>query len=104
MKAVSLATRPQRKERILKQEAAGTVVLLNVDGGQYYALDEVGGRIWDLCDGSRTVAEIVAVLSGEYEAPTETIERDLRELLTDLANEKLVGENTQKMDGNPGAV
>lgn len=99
MKTVSLTTRPQRKEAILKQEAAGTVVLLDVDGGQYYALDEVGGRVWALCDGRRTVSEIVALVSQEYDAPAQTIARDLVELLTDLANENLVGENTQKMDG-----
>jgi hypothetical protein len=103
MKTVSLTTRLQRKERILQQEAAGTIVLLDVDSGQYYALDEVGGRVWNLCDGSRTVSELVAVLSEEFEAPAETIQRDLVELLTDLANENLVGEDTPEVDGAPAA-
>ncbi|MGO9202504.1 MAG: PqqD family protein [Limisphaerales bacterium] len=91
MKSVPLATRPRRKERVLKQEAAGTAVLLDVDSGQYYAVNEVGGRVWDLCDGSRTLSEIAAIIGGEYDAPPETIERDVGELLTDLANEDLVG-------------
>lgn len=96
-----MITHPKRKERILKQTAAGTVVLLTVDDGQYYALDGVGGRIWELCDGSRTVSEIAAILCDEYEATAETIEGDLHELLTDLANENLVGENAQKTDRTP---
>ena len=98
---MSLTTRLQRNQRILKQETAGTVVLLDVDSGQYYALDEVGGRVWDLCDGSRTGSEILAILGREYDAPAETLDHDLRELLADLIHENLVGENTQKMDGAP---
>ena len=94
MKVMSSRTRLQRRQNILKQEAAGTVVLLNMDDGRYFALDEVGGRVWDLCDGSRTLSEIAAILAEEYEAPAETIERDLAELINALTNEELVGENT----------
>jgi hypothetical protein len=36
-----------------------SLVLLDVDGGQYYALNDVGGRVWDLETG-----EIVATLEG----------------------------------------
>ena len=93
MKVMSSRTRLQRRQNILKQEAAGTVVLLNMDDGRYFALDGVGGRVWDLCDGSRTLSEIAAILAEEYEAPAETIERDLAELMNDLTNEELVGEN-----------
>jgi len=93
MKVMSSRTRLQRRQNILKQEAAGTVVLLNMDDGRYFALDGVGGRVWDLCDGSRTLSEIAAILAEEFEAPAETIERDLAELMNDLANEELVGEN-----------
>ena len=93
MKVMSSRTRLQRRQNILKQEAAGTVVLLNMDDGRYFALDGVGGRVWDLCDGSRTLSAIAAILAEEYEAPAETIERDLAELINDLTNEELVGEN-----------
>jgi Coenzyme PQQ synthesis protein D (PqqD) len=103
MQTMSLTTRPERKPHILKQEAAGTVVLLNLDDGRYFALDEVGGRVWDLCDGRRTVSQIAAIIGGECDAPAETIERDLAELMSDLANEDLVGENAQEMDGTPAA-
>lgn len=90
MNPIALTDRPARQPRVLKQEAGGTVVLLGLDEGRYYSLDEIGGRIWDLCDGARTVAQIAALLAAEYEAPPETITQDLVELLDDLANEKLV--------------
>jgi pyrroloquinoline quinone biosynthesis protein D len=96
MKAIQPSTRLQRNEGILTQEAAGTIVLLSLEIGQYYCLDGVGGRAWELCDGHRTVSEIAGLLSEEFDAPAATIERDLMELLTNLADENLLGEPTPK--------
>ena len=90
MKKITLSSQPRRNERILHQEAAGTVVLLGLDEGQYYCLDEIGGRVWALCDGEHGVAEIAAVLAGEYEAPRATIQQDVLELLADLVKDNLV--------------
>jgi hypothetical protein len=93
MKTITLIARLAHQERILEQEAAGTVVLLTLDGGQYYALEGTGGRAWDLCNGHRTVSEIAAILASEYDAPPESIASDLITLFTDLANENLAREN-----------
>jgi len=76
--------------RVLAQEASGTLILLRLDDGYYYALNEVGSRIWQLCDGVRTVSEVIATLSQEYAVSAETLERDSLELLEELAKEKLM--------------
>ena len=75
------------------QEADGTVVLLTLDGGSYYALDGAGSRAWQLCDGHRTVSDIAALVGGEYEVLPETVASDLTALFADLSNENLVREN-----------
>lgn len=67
------------------------MVLLSVETGRYFSLDPVGGRVWSLCDGTRTVGDIVEVLAGEYEVSRVDLERDVRELLEDLKRERLVG-------------
>ena len=87
-------SRPFKKERILAQEVAGTVVLLTLDSGQYYSLDAAGARAWELCDGRRTIAEITALVAREFDAPLASIEQDLRELFIELKHENLVGENS----------
>lgn len=83
-------SRLRRRDRVLTQRAAGQLVLLDLDGGQYYALDEVSGRIWDLCDGSRDVAALVDALCQDFEAPAETIEADVLAFLDEMVDEKLV--------------
>jgi nucleoside-diphosphate-sugar epimerase len=90
MKHITLASRLKHQERILTQAAAGTVVLLDLDGGNYYALDGTGGRAWELGNGQRTVSEIAETIGDEYDSSRENIEQDLIELFTELANENLV--------------
>jgi hypothetical protein len=83
-------SRPLRRERVLTQRAAGTLVLLDLDGGQYYSLDEVSARVWELCDGEHEVGGIVAAISTEYDAPVETIYEDVLAFLEEMEDEKLL--------------
>lgn len=87
---MTLDSRLQRGDFALSQRASDTPILLNIDSGQYYVLNDVGGRIWELCDGIRSVAEIITILCQEYEAPAETVTADVLELVTELVNENLL--------------
>jgi hypothetical protein len=89
---IGLESRPRRREQILTQQASDTLVLFNLDEGQYYALDEVGGKIWQLCDGSQSVLLMISKISEEYDAPSRVVEDDVLELLRELASERLVAE------------
>ena len=83
--------RPLRhQEGILAQEAQGQTVLLRLEDGGYYAVDEVGAMIWELCDGQRSVAEIVALLCAEFDAPEATVRSDVLEFIGDLRREGLL--------------
>jgi coenzyme PQQ biosynthesis protein PqqD len=63
-----------------------------MDDGSYYALNEVGNRIWELCDGRHGVAQLVSMLAKEYDAPAEIIETDILEVLEDLRSKNLIVE------------
>lgn len=80
----------RRQEGILTQEARGQTVLLRLEDGGYYAVDEVGAMIWELCDGQRSVAEIVSMLCGEFDAPEATVRTDVLEFIGDLRREGLL--------------
>jgi hypothetical protein len=81
-----------RRDRVMVQQVEGSSVLLDIDSGQYFALNEVGGRVWDLCDGSRSVTNIAEVLCDEYDVDATTALRDASELLSSLAGAGLVVE------------
>jgi coenzyme PQQ biosynthesis protein PqqD len=87
---VDLGERPLRSDGILAQEAQGQTVLLRMDDGGYYALDEVGAIIWDLCDGESAVADIIAALCAEFDAAEEVVRADVLEFIRDLRRERLL--------------
>jgi pyrroloquinoline quinone biosynthesis protein D len=80
----------RRNEQTLNQQVEDSQVILKLDSGQYYALNEIGIRVWQLCDGAHSVATIIDTLCAEYDAPDSTIETDVEALLQDLLDEKLL--------------
>ena len=53
-------------------------------------LNASAAAIVQLCDGTRTIDEIVAALLDESKAPRERVDADVRELLSRLADKGLV--------------
>jgi coenzyme PQQ synthesis protein D (PqqD) len=83
----------QRSPGVLAQQVKpddSSLVLLNPRSGEYYTLEAVSTRVWQLCDGRRTIAEIAAIIGEEYDQSREVIESDVLELVKDLMDEKLV--------------
>jgi len=72
--------------RTLETEA----LVVDVKGGLLYPLNSVGARIWNLCDGARSVDEIVGLLAAEFEAPEPTIRADAIEFIERLAGAQLI--------------
>ena len=90
---IALASRPCRAPYVVTQEAPQGAILLGVPTGRTcvrYAMNEQAHRVWELCDGTRTVAEIIGLLRGEYDTSDQPVMRDVLDLLRELASERLV--------------
>ena len=72
------------------QEVEGQAVLLDIESGEYFALNEVGKRVWDLCDGTRTVLQVADTIRSEYDVSADTALDDTGALLENLAGAGLV--------------
>jgi hypothetical protein len=83
-----LDVRPLRDPDVEWSELAGEVVLLAGDGE--HDLNEVGSRIWQLCDGTRTVRQIAARVVGEFDVDPRTAERDAVEFVEALFRDGLL--------------
>jgi hypothetical protein len=86
---IQLDSLPRQAPNVLSQRSDDEIILFNLEHGNYYSLSEVGIRIWELCDGSRRVSDIAAIISNEYEVPIDVAQADVLELLSDLAEENL---------------
>jgi hypothetical protein len=77
-------------EHVLARKTGEEMVLLNLDNEQYYGLDEVGTRFWELIDGGATFGSTVDTLLAEYEVDRQTLVDDLASILDDLVDNGLV--------------
>jgi len=68
----------------------GEVVMLSLQRGEYFGLDKIGSRIWELIEHTVKVDEVRIILMDEYEVDEETCLKDLIEFLDDLQNKGLV--------------
>jgi coenzyme PQQ biosynthesis protein PqqD len=69
-----------------------SVLLFAQSGGMALPVNESGARIWALCDGTRTVDEIVDDLASCYDAVRSQVDRDAREFLAKLVSHGLLNQ------------
>jgi len=82
--------------QVIDEIVDGEAIIINLADGSYYSLDSVGSEVWTMVEQSRSVDQIVSVLSGRYDASEEIIRGAVEDLLARLAVEELVApENGQ---------
>jgi len=74
--------------KILK---SGTV-LLNLNSGTYYTLNETASEIWDNITARKNREEIVSAMCESYDCSKKQAEADVKETFTFLVNEGLLEE------------
>ena len=96
-----LRARPVRHPDVAWRNWDGEVVILTPAGhdpeappeqqdGAEHDLNPVASRIWELCDGTRDVQQIGAVLAEEFEVDAGTAAKDAAELVVTLMRRKLI--------------
>lgn len=63
-------------------EDEGTVILLI--SGMMHQLNLLGGMIWNLCDGHRTLEHIVKELHQEFDVERDLLQADIQTFIDDL--------------------
>ena len=65
-------------------------VILDVQSGTYYGLNDVGASIWAMVQEPTLVSTIQATILAEYDVPPEECHQDVLELLNQLMDIGLV--------------
>ena len=83
-------------EDVVARELEGEIVIIPLvsDIGdiedELYTLNETGQAIWRKLDGARPLRQIADELAAEFDAPAETIERDVLGLVGELVSRRMV--------------
>jgi hypothetical protein len=71
-------------------DLSGEAIVLDLDAGLYYGLNEVGARVWSLLQTPATVRSVLATLLDEYDVAPERCEQDLFGLIREFDERGLV--------------
>jgi hypothetical protein len=77
-------------EDIVASDIDDEKVMMSIEKGQYYGLDPVGSRIWDLMDKPVAVSALIAQLLSKYDVDRETCERDVLAFLEELREDGIL--------------
>lgn len=79
-----------RNENIDDTDIDGEKVMMNIDRGQYYSMNEVAGMIWDMAEKEIEVEDIVNRLLDEYEVEKDICISSTLSFLERLYHEGLI--------------
>ncbi len=69
------------------EELDGELLLFHPSSETILHTNQTGALVWRLCDGKRSVAEIVETLTAVYPEAASEISQDVPELLTQFADQ-----------------
>ncbi len=88
------------RQQVTGELPDGDVVILSMQDGMYYGLNEVGARIWGLIQQPVRISKLVEILLSEYEVDPDQCYQELLELLTELLSRGLI-QAEQEVVGEP---
>lgn len=75
---------------VLCRKAGDETVLLDLESEEFYGLDGVGARLFELLERPQSLDEVIDVVHTEYEVERHVLAADLRALAVELIERKLL--------------
>jgi coenzyme PQQ biosynthesis protein PqqD len=88
---------PVRREGALGVELDDNIAVYDDVGQLMILLNSSAGAVWNLCDGTRTVGEMITELAETYPDGAAVIRDDVRDTLRKLAEIGLVSEGSEAL-------
>ncbi len=77
-------------ESVLWHAGDGQAVLLNLDSGRYFGLDEVGIRVWEALTTAVSLDEAIRRLEAQYDVAPDVLRADVAVLAGELVAQGLL--------------
>ena len=85
-----LAMVVSRHPQAIAQAIEDDTLVLKLDTGRMGVLNRVGGRVWDLMDGTRSLRQIALECAEYYEADLAQVEADVVSYADDLLERDMI--------------
>ncbi len=90
MERALTSDRFQVAEHVHAREFDGEMVVLDLQSGTYFGLDEVGAFCWQALGAGRAVSEVAGEIAAVYDVSRDEALRDLLALADELLQRHLV--------------
>jgi hypothetical protein len=84
------ATMISRSPSVVTAEVDGEIVMMSIEQGRYFGLDDIGSDIWKRIEPPCSFATLIDGLAAAYEADRATIAADVQNLLGRMAEQDVV--------------
>jgi hypothetical protein len=84
------ATVISRSPSVLTAEVDGEIVMMSIEQGRYFGLDDIGSDIWKRIEPPCSFAALIDGLTADYEADRAAIAADVHKLLGEMAEQDVV--------------
>jgi len=71
----------QRNEQVIDGELDDQQVMMHIDKGMYYGLNQVGKRIWDMLKEPKSFEEMTQILLQEFEVSEQQCKKEVQDFL-----------------------
>ena len=88
--AISPDTLVKRNPELVHSDMDGETVMMSIEQSEYYGLDSVGTRIWNLIEEEMSVSDICTSLVSEYEVEKQQCQQDVIHFLQDMIEQKTI--------------
>jgi hypothetical protein len=90
MRPIADGTIISRSPAVLAAEVQGEIVMMSIEKGQYFGLDDIGSDIWKRIEPPCSFTALIDGLADAYAADRATITNDVRLLLGRMAEQDVV--------------
>jgi hypothetical protein len=83
----------QRRNDLLFNEIDGEVVMLSIENGEYYGMDQVGTQIWEIIENPISFKDLINKLCEHYNVTEELCVKDTQAFISQLFEKNLLISN-----------
>jgi len=87
---VNLQSVISRNPEIIHSVMDDEVVMMSVDQGLFFGIDNIGSHIWELLETPKKVEEVIAELAKHYDVELELCTKDTLNFLNDMLLKKVI--------------
>ena len=80
----------QRNDEVIEADIDGDKVMMDIESGNYYGLDPVACRIWEILATPMTANQVAEQLIHEFDVSLEQCKTDIQPFIEDMITNQLL--------------